>query len=238
MSTNDQANTEQLESSLADLSLSSNSPSPGDRAPRGSRENPGTPRARSPISDEPFFVTFTGEGVDPSVLIGKSLVKAYSSCNLPFASLFFSDGTRYQIHVEGYERHPDAGDLARDLDGDKRFDSLMDHFRPLSHRGEGPNTIDHVLIEDASFALVGCKRRVWGDPWEKSNKLVLGLKGGGEWSFCWGHAYEIDEDWADGEHVYLYTSVPVDPYLVQFGLGDGEGGAREVDWLSDSSGGY
>ncbi|ORY88271.1 hypothetical protein BCR35DRAFT_23360 [Leucosporidium creatinivorum] len=242
MSTTDQApaedQAEALERSLADLSLSSNCPPPAVEAPCGSRENPGTPRARSPLPDEPFFVTFPGEGVDPSSLVGKSLVNAYSSCNLPFAALFCSDGTRYQIHVEGFHRYPDEGDLASDLDGNEHFKSLMERFTPLNQRYGTSAAVHSIVVEDASFALCRGMRRVWGGRSEQTNKLVLGLKWEGEWSFCWGHGYEIDEDWADGESVCLYTSVPVDPYLVQFGLGEGEGGATEKEWLSDSSGGY
>ncbi|KAG9316389.1 hypothetical protein JVU11DRAFT_2422 [Chiua virens] len=97
------------------MSISTASSSEG---PLSSPSTPMNPRHR------PVPLRINSVGIEPSTLAGKVLTKIHRSSKHPSMQLHFSDGTVYQILVDGYD--PRHRGLPKELEMDPTLASLLD----------------------------------------------------------------------------------------------------------------
>ncbi|KAG1734702.1 uncharacterized protein EDB91DRAFT_583413 [Suillus paluster] len=87
--------------------------------------NPCTPTLPSPSKSRrrPVPLRLNSIGVDPSLLVGKVLMKLSRSSKHPTLTLDFSDNTTFQVLVDGYD--PVHRGLPKELEMDSSLEQLL-----------------------------------------------------------------------------------------------------------------
>lgn len=84
----------------------------------------------------------TTRGISPSEIIGKVLIRIQRSTNHPVVTLYFEDGSMYQIRVDGYDpQHPG---LPKQLEIDPNFEEML--FNEDNGRSGLSYTIENAVV--------------------------------------------------------------------------------------------
>ena len=90
-------------------------------------------------------------GIDPSILVGKTLRRARRSTRHPCVTMHFSDGSVYQILVDGYD--PQYPGVPKELE----MDAFLDRIFEFPQQQQQQNRKDDVPSTTLDLPIVGCR---------------------------------------------------------------------------------